>query len=709
MSPEQAMGDRELDARSDIYSLGAMLFEMLAGDPPYTGNSAQAIVAKVITEKAPPVTTARDTVPGHVAAAIGKALAKMPADRFKTAAALADALSNPGFTLPTTAPVAHATAGTQGTPVWRRVGLPTAFALVAALALWGWLRPQPGPDRAVARLDLNLGGIVQARNSDVVISVDGTMLAVNGTRGGESGIWVRGIRDADFRRVPGTENVIGHHFSPDGEWLVFRNDRQSTLVKAAVSGSGTFTVVDRGAVSPWAPSWTVDTTILFTGPNGMHLVPPGGGALVPLKGTAFGFGGPFMLPDGSGILGNGRGGGVALYAFAADTTVQILPDGRGPVYVRTGHILYVPQSGGLFAVPFDLATHQVTGAPVRVLDQVASGFRNRGFSVSENGTIVYEAGASIGSGVAEFATRLTLFDRDGRADTLRLPEARRIYPRFSPDGRAIAFEQFDPLRAPANDVFTFDLVTETVTQITFDGDNDVPVWSPDGTRLLFNIEGTDSTTGEDPYIKPADNSAEALRVLTLPGNQQPVAWLPGDTIVFENDASGNSDLFILDLSGGGDPVPYLQSPWGEWDFARAPDGALAAFVSRETDVMEVWLRDFPVPEGKWRVSFGGGQEPRWSPDGRTLYFWRIVQGMSPDTLFAVPITREPRVSVGQPEFVLAANMNSQGWDVHPDGKRFIVPVVSDRQSEDDTGAPADNRLYVVLNWFDELQERLGGR
>jgi len=692
MSPEQAMGDRELDARSDIYSLGAMLYEMLAGDPPYQGSSAQAIVAKVITEKAPPVTAARDTVPGHINAAIVKALNKMPADRFSTAAAFADALTNVAFTVPTTATAEPAATPVTTTPL-KRFGAPAGFAALAIVALWGWFRSPPDlPSPQVTRLDLSLGGIVPWRGADVVISPDGSMLAISGLLDGGAAIFVRPIGDAEFRPVPGTEGGMFPVFSPDGAWLAFRDTGENALVRVAVSGGGTLTLEDVGYDAHWGD----DGTLVFVQGQTLAYIPSVGGPSVPLSVSGRT---PFMLPDGSGVVYQaGQGAGLHYVDLATDSSWQLHPEGHSPAYVESGHILFVASSNDLFALPFDIESHQVTGPPARALDGVAEGpFFHAGYSVSRTGTLVHHEGAGTG-GLAP-PNLVVIHDFAGTADTLPLPPGSRRAVQFSPDGRSIAYEIVT--RSGDHDLYTFDLISRANQQITFANDNDAPVWSPDGTRLLFDVQG-DSTLGEDVWLKAADNSANAEEVLRLPGNQDPLFWIDDDRFVFSSSETGNGDLFVYSFADSGNVEPYLQAPWQESSFALSPDGDVAAVVTSETGINEVWLREFPVPEGKWRVSFGGGQIPRWSPDGRTLYFRRT--GESADTIFAVVVDRNPAVVVRDAEVAFVAPTIVR-WDLHPDGERFLV-VVPAPTTEVQVTEQID-RYLVVLNWFEELKERIG--
>jgi serine/threonine-protein kinase len=689
MSPEQATAEKDITNRSDIYSLGCVLYEMLAGDPPHVGSTAQQIIMKIVTEEAQSVTKLRRSVPPNVAAAVEKSLSKLPADRFESSARFAEALADPAFATATTQSAAVSAPATD----WRRrLALPAAAlaALLLITTVWGWLRQTP--DAPVTRLDLSLGSVSVEGNQDVIISPDGSALAFAGTVDGTRAIYVRRLGEADFRMVPGTEDGLFPSFSPDGQWLVFSNISENALMKVAVSGGGSLTLVDTDTINPFFPHWGDDGTIVFFSlQGGLHYrVNSAGGPAEVLNGPR---GVPWSLPDGSGVLVSRFGGGISFGDLSADTFWTVVPDGRHPTYIDPGTLLYVGQGGGLFAAPFDRRSHTLSGPPIRVLDRVAATNFRRGYSLSRNGTLVHFEGEAFGGGSGQL---LLIVNMAGGADTLRLPPEVMRNPSFSPDGRTIAFEVTSD---DGHDLYTYDLVTNSRTQITFEEDNDDPVWSPDGERILFNNEG-EGSDAEDLWVKPADNSGPAQRVLSRPGNQWPLAWLENELIVFGSDEAGNDDLMMYSLSGDSEPEPYLQAPWDESAFALSPDGSIAAHTSVKTGPTEVWLRDFPTPVGEWRVSFGGGEWPRWSPDGRTLYFWRRTSGV--DTLFGVEVIREQGVRVGTPEPVLAIE-TGQGWDLHPEGDRFIVLVPNVSVSE----SSATSRYLVVLNWFAELRERLG--
>jgi serine/threonine-protein kinase len=710
MSPEQATAEKEISARSDVYSLASVLYEMLTGQPPHVGGSAQQIIMRIVTDTARPVTELRKTVPPNVAAAVARALEKLPADRFASAHAFAEALKNPAFTIATTAGPQFAVAGNR----WKQsAAIPFAAVglLAIAVAAWSWLRPEPV--LPVTRLDLSTDSVTVTASSDVAISPDGSMLAFVGDAGGDTAIYLRRIDgDPDFRRLSGTESALGTPaFSPDNRWIVFRRNSDATIVKVAVTGGGATILATTDGPQGAFAHWGTDQQIIYSGgPTGLRRIPATGGTPEHLEKTAGAARYSFLLPDGSGVLFSRRQG-IFLLDFKSDSSTLVAPNGVHPVYVETGYLLYIAEGGGLFAVPFDLDRHKVTGPPVRVIDRVAAGVAHRGFSVSRNGTLVYSEGPSTITSSFGNPTRLLIKSFAGATDTIHLPVGRRLHPRFSPSGGAIAFEFLARGGVTEKDIFTFDLLTGTTTQITFDENNDDPTWSPDGKRIAFTKTGV-TGIGGDLYVKPADNSGPEQSVLTQPGNQRPTAWLGVDTLLFQSNAanSGQFDLFSLALKGGGKPAAFLEAPWSETDLQVSPDRKLATYVSFETGQPEVWIRDFPAGQGKWKVSGNGGRAPRWSPSGKELYYWRIGTpgGSAPmDSLFRVRVDRAPSVVVRTPQLLQTLTLAGAGdedWDLHPDGMRFIA-VVADSPAPPIAGSSAP-RYIVVQNWFTELRTKM---
>ena len=701
MSPEQATADRDISARSDIYSLACVLYEMLAGEPPHVGPSPQAVLMRILTDTPRAVNEARAAVPPHVAAALAKALEKLPADRFSSAKAFGEALVTEGFTYAARTPGRGMTAATSSTSARAAAGTRRALMAVSGVALlalgaaaWGWLRP--APTQPPMRFDLTLGGADVVVSQDIAISPDGSMLAYATLSTGKQGpgIYLRHLDgEPDFRLLAGTERGVTPDFSPDNRWIVFKRLTDGAIAKVSVNGGGVSTILVSNTA--FNPQWGTDDRIVFTGPPGSFIIPATGGEAVPLTGLR----GRkiFLLPDGSGVLGT-SGAGVAVYDLRTDSITVLVPGGTHPVYASSGHLLYVAEGSGLFAVPFDLKRHRVTGQPVRVLDRVASAPATRGFAISHNGTLVQQDGA--GSAGTLAANKLVIYGFAGGADTLPLPVGRRLGPRFSPDGRYVAYYVFNTQRAGRHsDIYTFDLVTGTNTPLTFADVNYSPIWSPDGRRIVYAKRISDSSA--KLYVKSADNSGAEERLLDAPGYHIPTGWPRDDLILVNFGVGTQADLGTLSPKAGATEKPYLSAPWPERGMTLSPDGRYAAFVAQETDESNIWLRDFPVPNGKWRVSPGGGRSPRWSPDGRYIYY--LASG-EVDTLLRAQVDHTPSVVVRAPQVMRVLDVDGGGsWDLHPDGKRFIVATADGAPAAGGAAGDRPTRYIVIQDWFTELR------
>ena len=703
MSPEQATAEKDISARSDVYSLASVLYEMLAGQPPHSGGSAQQIIMKIITDVARPVNELRRNVPPNVTSALARALEKLPADRFDNAKTFGDALVMPGFTHGITSPASY---GRPAEGAKWQAWLPWGFAAVLGIvAIAGWLRgAAPTP---LVRMDLGMGEVVPGPR-EVVISPDGSMLAVAGRLGGEQAIFVRRLDgEVGFRKLPGTETGLMPSFSPDNQWIVFRRNQTRELVKVSVAGGGTTTLVSAGAIDPFSPHWGTDNAIVFSSPQGNFRIAPGGGEPELLE-RLFGRT-PFLLSDGSGVLFS-INGIISLLDFARDTVYAVGVRGTHAT-VADDKLVFITESGALAAALFDRKSARVIGAPVVLVGRVGAAANVRGYSIARNGTLVFHdapPSAFVGGGSAN---QMLVVTPGGPVDTLRLPTSRRLLPRFSPDGRRIAYEM-SAASGTDNDtqLYMVDIVTGTNTQLTTAGDNDDVTWSPDGTRILFNR--TSPGTGEDLWVLQVDTDNSQQQLTTLPGNQWPSGWPREDLVLISHRTGSGIDAYVWDPTGKTPPRPYLNAPWNESELAVSPDGGLAAFTSNERGAQgEIYVREFPMPQSKWRLTTGQSAAPRWSSDGRYLWWTHGGGGAGVDTVYRARVERTPSVKFGVPEVMYVADIDGiSSWDLHPDGNRFVIMTRPIAAGPD--GAVADNampRFILTLNWFNELRRELNAQ
>ena len=713
MSPEQATGDRDVDPRSDVFALGCVLYEMLAAQTPFAASTAQAILVKVLTSDPAPITGIRRTVPPHVEAVLARALEKLPADRFESAAEFASALKDEGFTYqtrPRTAPAPSPPSPLVVVPEeaarpWlqdrRSMTALAAGTALAALAAWGWLESPPPtePDHATRSL-VDIGDISMNLGADeIIVSPDGSRFAVTGMVDGQRALYWRDAGEESFHVVPGTVNAREIAFSPEGDWIVYA-DQGGALLKVSLSGGAPTPVVPSGGVTAREPHWGYDGYIVFGGPTGLHRVPDTGGEPELLHEEWPLFRHPSLLPGGRAVIGAERqNGGVMLLDLETDSVRELIPGGIDPKYVETGHLLYTDASGGLWAAPFDTRRGVVLGGGVPMFDglTVIRGAHAR-YSVSRNGTLVYGAGG--GTGGAGGQRRLLVVNLEGNVDEPPLDPRNFFDHQWSPDGRSVVYGSIEAGDQDP-DIFTYNVALGTTPRpLTFEGVNFEPVWSPDGTRIAFTSqrEGTD---GFDLFVKNLNDNSPPESLLTLPGTQFPTHWPSADTLVFEN--GGPPDLWMLDMSSDSAvATEYLPSEDPLLDMRVSPTGDLAAYSSSEGGTRDVYVRSFPVAGARERVSQGGGIFPFWSPDGNRIYYWRATAGAN--TLMAASVQRGVVTST---EPILEGPYDPQNSSLHPDGDRFVVtgPVAS---ASVDDGAPSPERFLVVVNWFEELKERMGG-
>jgi len=559
----------------------------------------------------------------------------------------------------------------------------------------------------------------QGRFPPIALSPDGKLLVYTAAvNGGRTNLYLRPLDDLAARAIPATEGASTPFFSRDGRWLAFYAD--GALKKVSVAGGVPLTICEAPPVS--SATWGEHDTIVFAtmlASSGLWLVSANGGdpaQITTPKADETEHGYPQLLPGGNEVLFSVRRKNAWHLALLdlRRRDWRILGNGRiigeGAQYLLTGHLVYA-QSGGLVATPFNPSSGTLDQPPVPLLEHIETPrFGGAYFAVAAAaGSLVY---VPTGTTVAD--RTLLRVDRNGRVAPLVEARAAYEYPVFAPDGRRVAVTISSE---SGSDIFLLELGRTTRTRFTAGGTSAFPVWAPDGSRVAFQstapgpwnlfwkpLDGSES----QPFLKVADPSASSwpstgasllpgtLPTLSGAGPQFPMSWSPdGSTLAFhERKPGGERDIWVV--SAGGDPVPFLITPFDERSPRFSPDGKWLAYVSDESGRNDVYVQPFPGPGPKWLVSTEGGIDPVWSRDGRELFYRKDDQMMAVSVAAA-----RGAFSAGRPqrlfEIRFDAGDNGPNYDVSPDGKWFVMP----RRNQGAT----PGELHLVLNWFGEVTAR----
>jgi serine/threonine-protein kinase len=702
MAPEQAMGERMVDARADIYALGCVLYEMLAGEPPFTGPTAQAIVAKVMTAVPEPVTTYRKTVPPQVEEAVECALQKLPADRFASAKEFAAALEGTPAAMPSGARRANRAAPPAAR--WRTVlthPLTWLLALIAAgsttvaLGEHAALRRTSPAGVGVVRFAVGLPEDYQpalwdAQGHDIAISPDGSVLAfcIIDPQGARR-LYVHRVDALAGRVLPETEGAYAPAFSPDGTTLLYWT--AGRLLTIALDGGASHLVSEPGGVQ--AHTWSSADVIIYVAvghPELMRIPPSGGNAeqatqLDSAAGeTAQLF--PHALPGGRYVLYTSWGSGgiedqrIGVLDLASGVSTRLDVRGSSALGMLDGRLVYTDQAGTILAVPVDLSSGETHGKPVPLAEGVAIGARGAGVAVlSESGTLAYAGANRVSQLVLANATSETrVFDDD------------RVYsfPRFSPDGSQIAVSI---AAGTSSDIWMGSVSTGNLVRLTSGGSvNERAEWSPDGRRILFRtVRGANSSI----WWQPADASGPATALVASDSAEyfEGVMTPDGKNVIVQVDTT-QSDVMVQGVDGG--PSRALaNSPAAEAQARPSPDGRWVAYVTEAGGVPQVVVASLDGRGPRVQVSVRGGTEPVWSRDGRRIFYRNEgrfkVADVSADDGFHV--IRESDFMNDSYQIQPAPHAN---YDVSPDGTRLLVLK----------GQP--QRLLVAHNWASEARARL---
>jgi eukaryotic-like serine/threonine-protein kinase len=721
MSPEQIQG-LDVDHRSDIFSLGVVLYELLAGGSPFKGVHESAIMYEIVNVEAQPVSALKEGIDPEVDEIILECLEKDKDDRYQSAKELAKDLRkirrSSGKTRSRmysgSVPVMAPSAGTPGSVTagilnrrfdllrYARSGiLPwilSALLGVALVSTWFLLHARV-PEKVVVRFLAGVGNdksLDVANYSALAISHDGTTLLYKAN----SAIFLRKMDTMEPVAVPGLENASSPFFSPDDRWVgVFTGGR---LVKLALSG-GTPTALaevpdNRGG------AWSKEGWIVFGVPagDGLLLVSENGGAVRRI--TAIDttrrertHRWPSLLPDGKHVLFTvGKLSSPDYYENATIDVVNaetgerktLLKDASSARYINSGHLLF-SRAGVLYAVRFDAERLALTGEPVPVIRGVCSDLTTGApdYVVSDNGTLAYVPGAVEGQN-----RKIVRIDMRGETAIVDSIGRRYLEPRLSPDNKKVAVVIAN---GEDNDIWICDLGAKTQNRLTFGGFNRTPHWSSDGKTIAF-MKRTE-TGGSAIVLKPCDGSGDEREIYRVDRRLYVNEWTrDGENLIIDdlNASNSISNLFVIPLSGKKTPWYYSHSQFDEYEASLSPNGKWLAYLSNEAGSYQIYVRSFPGKEGKWQISTDVAEEPRWSPDGKTLYYRKGSQ------LIAVPVSTVSTFSVGAPKVLFngfpSMNVDSGiSYDLTSDGRFFITTSPIE--------ATSLKAVSVICNWTEELR------
>ena len=715
MSPEQIEG-KELDGRSDIFSLGSVLYETLTGQHAFPGKTNLSVASAILEREPAPIVTLRPLTPPLLDHAICRCLAKDPEERWQTARDLqlelkwmAEAGAQSGIPVPA-APLRK----TRERFAWAGVAV---FALAAlAFAIGFVLRTpnQPQPMRLTAEIGADVK-LYPNYGPSAILSPDGNRLAFLATDANQKRhIYVRSLDQTQATVLSGTENARNHFFSPDGQSLGFFADGK--LKKISVLGDSPTILCeapdDRGG------SWGEDGAIVFTPYFGAPLfsVASSGGAAKPITtlNTETGelshrwpqvlAGGKMILFTASAITGNFENADIVLYSVATGQRKTLHRGGFHARYLPSGHIVYMHE-GTLFGIAVDLGRMETTGQPARVLDNVAtnSGTGGAQYAFSQTGNFVYLAGGTVLQDVY-----LDWMDREGKFTHLRQTPAQYFSPVFSPDGKHLAFSVPDGGR---NDIWVYAWERDTLTRLTFDGEsNSNPAWTPDGRRVTYS--SVEKGSQSNIYWKRADGGGEVMQLTNSKNPKNPYSWrADGKVLAFTQlNPQTRWDIMTLSLQGSEtsgwraeEPKSFLNGAYDELDPAFSPDGRWMAYYSNESGTFEVYVRPFPGPGGKWQISTNGGMTPRWSSNGKELFYHTLDNKL----MVAEYVASGDSFNAGGPRQWSPGQFTARGpnrnFDVHPDGKRIMVMKTPEAE------IPSISKVSFIFNFFEELRRKMHGQ
>ncbi len=692
MSPEQVEA-KELDGRSDIFSLGAVLYEMLTGQRAFPGKS-QLSVASAILEKEPtPISTIKPLTPPALDRCIRRCVAKEPERRWQNAADLASELlwiAEGGSQAGLAAPPASRR-GKLERSIWTAAAV--AAGLVAGYAGWqGGLRTRT---RGSVHLTVTLPAdkaLLNNSTEPIAISPDGTAIVYSAYGDDrKTQLYLRKLDAFENTPIAGTEEGTCPFFSPNGEWLGFFADGK--LKKVSLSGGSSVVVADEAG--PIGGSWADNDTIYFekSFTSGVYAVAAGGGqarqVTHPAKTDDRAHFWPDVLPAGSGLIftvWTGRSFDEARIeglSFKTGKRKVLIVGGTRGRYLSNGYLAY-GQGGTLFTVPFDPERLEVQGAPVPTIEGVMTGASNgdAGFAASQNGTLAFQPGT-----FTSFQRNLLRMDRSGKATNVTDEVKPYAFVALSPDGKRIALT----LESSSFDVWVYDLARDTLTRASFGGDDSRPHWSPDGEMFAYD---SSKSGHQQVYVKHGIGQGSEEMVTDGPGNKELYDWtLDGREVIFgqQNENTG-WDLYAAPIQGDHKPRALVEALFDQTEARVSPDGKWLAYVSDESGQPEVFVQAISDPSTRTQVSRETGVAPRWVRSGNELLY------RSKNRVMSVKFAAGGALSPGKSVVLFEDKKAWSDYDVARDGRLVVT-----REAED---KGKGTQINVVLNWFEELKLRV---
>ena len=702
MSPEQAKG-KAVDRSADLWAFGAVLYEMLTGKAAFGGETVTDVLAAIVMRDPDWGALPKDTPPG-VARLLRRCLDR---DRRRRLADAGEARFQIEEAL-----VGPAEAAPAGAPIPRRALAWAPWAIAAALAVTVALLAWPRPAAPVGVSHVSLEAPRRASLSTILrpalaISPDGSSVVFVATSSGVDRLYVRDGHQFDARVLEGTEGASNPDISPDGRWVAFIGTNK--LYKMPIGGGAKTELATVN--DPRGLSWDVDDVILVTPQSvgGIIKVPAGGGptevVTTPMSGKERTHRWPQMLPGGRAVMftvgdftnpDNYYGARIDVQILATGDRRTLLQAAEMARYSASGHLIFA-RAGALFWVPFDAESLAVGDAPEGLLQGLAGDATTGAahFDVSPAGTLAY-----IAAGGDQALTRPAWVDRSGRIEYLEVPPGAYTDPSISPDGRRIAVSV---IAGGGRDIWIYHVDRKTFTRTTFGGQHVTPLWSADGTWVYYaSLDPAESSS--TIWRRRADGSRDAERVVSLPHRLYLNALSrDGRHVFFDHShaATKASDIAFVPLLKDAASTAIVATNAEEFTSRLSPDGRWLAYESNESSRSEIYVRPAdPSASGRWQVSTTGGREPKWSRDGRSLYYRFDNQ------LFSVAIESTPAFENRTPVQVLSNVYDPRietgvAYDVHPDG-RFLMIRLADENAVSDS-------IRIILNAFDEIRKTGSGK